>query len=77
MSSISFDSDDDDICVVSIPDVHDASKISSSAEKSYTPEQLKQFLLKKDHNFRLENNESKKALAPWWRSFGYVTVKNK
>ena len=65
MSSISFDSDDDDIRVVSIPDVGDASKISSSAEKSYTPKQLKQFLLKKDNNFRLENNDSTKALAPW------------
>ncbi len=73
MSSISFDSDDD-VCLLSTADLTGTSNKSSSSSILYTPEQLKQFLLKKDQKFRLENNDSTKTLASWRRSFGYLTV---
>jgi len=84
MSSTTFDSDED-IYVLSSADRGNSSNTSSpsilndlaSSSNSYTPEQLNRFLLRKNENFRLENNSSTKTLASWWRAFGYVTTKNK
>ena len=33
-------------------------------------------LLVQDAKIRLVTNDSSKLLAPWWHSFGYVTIKN-
>jgi hypothetical protein len=68
MSSITFDSDED-IYVLSSADRGNASNTSSpstlndlaSSSNSYTPEQLNRFLLRKNENFRLENNSSTKT----------------
>jgi hypothetical protein len=49
---------------------------ASSSTDSYTSEQLKQFLLKKNEKYRLISNDSTKSLAPWWRAFGVITVQN-
>ena len=77
---------DDEIYVLSSADLNDGSSSiysssllndsTSLSSNSYTPEQLNRFLSRKDENFRLENNNSTKVLPLWWRSFGYVTVKN-
>ena len=85
MSSISFDSDDD-IHSLSTIHVNNTSNsptdrrindINSSSSNIYTPEQIKHFLFIKDQRFYIDNNISTKPLACWWRSFGYVYVKNK
>jgi hypothetical protein len=69
MSSITFDSDEE-IYVLSSADRGNASNTSSpstlndlasSSSNSYTPEQLNRFLLRKNENFRLENNSSTKT----------------
>ncbi len=63
---------DDEICVLSSTNrSYATSNISSSSplndstssSNSYTPEQLNRFLLRKDENFCLENNNSTKVLA--------------
>ncbi|CAF4222337.1 unnamed protein product [Rotaria sp. Silwood2] len=85
MSSILFDLDDD-ICLMSTSDPTVSSNTSSSclADRStssssnfYTSQQLKQMLLKNDENVRLEDNNSTKVLPAWWRSFRYISLKNK
>ncbi|CAF1294249.1 unnamed protein product [Rotaria sordida] len=85
MNSATFNSDDEIYVLSSADRSADASNISSPGllndstppSNSYTSEQLNHFLLRKNENFRLENNNSTKILAPWWRAFGYITVKNK
>ena len=87
MNLTTFDSDsDDEIHVLSSTNrnryasntpsrsLHDSTLSSSN---SYTSERLSQCLLRKDENYRLENNNSTKTLAHWWRAFGYVNVKNR
>ena len=84
MSSISFGSNDD---IHVLPSTHSADTSDTSlncfvndstlsSSNSYTSEQLKHFLLKKDERFRLTNNNSTETSASWWRSFSYLTVKN-
>ncbi|CAF4515053.1 unnamed protein product [Rotaria sp. Silwood2] len=84
MSFISFDSSDD-ICLISSGDLDVISSSSSirvrnasnsSSSDNYTPEQLKQFLLKKNQKYRLVSNDSTKSLAAWWRAFGLINVQN-
>ncbi len=66
MSSISFDSDNDIYllttggpnCASSTSSPGFVNDSTSSSSTSYTPEQLKQFFLRKDQNFRLEDNNS-------------------
>ncbi len=68
MSSITFDSDEK-IYVLSSADRGTASNTSlpstlndsASSSNSYTPEQLNRFLIRKNENFRLENNSSTKT----------------
>jgi len=85
MSSITFDSDEE-IYALSSTNRGNASNTSSpsalndsasSSSNSYTPEQLNRFWLRKNENFRLENNSSTKTLTSWWHTFGYVNTKNK
>ena len=72
MSSISFGSNDDTY-LLSMTDLNDASDSSSpclvddstsSASKSYTSEQFKQFLLGKDQRFHLKNSDSIDVSTP-------------
>ncbi|CAF2884827.1 unnamed protein product [Rotaria sp. Silwood2] len=84
MSFISFDSSDD-ISLISSGDLDVISSSSSirvrnasnsSSSDNYAPEQLKQFLLKKNQKYRLVGNDSTKSLAAWWRAFGFINVQN-
>ncbi|CAF1471176.1 unnamed protein product [Adineta steineri] len=45
---------------------------NSSSSDHYTAEQLKNYLFKKNPNYRLLKNDSTKSLSAWWRAFGFI-----
>ncbi|CAF1143835.1 unnamed protein product [Adineta ricciae] len=49
---------------------------SNPSINHYTVEQLKQFLLKKNPNYRLSKNNSTKSSSIWWRAFGFISTLN-
>ena len=84
MSPITFDSDDK-IHVMSssvstatskVHSLHIADRLIGNSSNIYTVGQLKRMLLVQDPKIHLLANDLLKPLAPWWRSFGYITIKN-
>ena len=53
-----------------------ADRLLGSSSNIYTVEQLKRILLVHNPKIPFPANDMSKLLAPWWRSFEYVTVKN-
>ena len=84
MSSITFDSNDEiRVMSSSVPAAtsivcssHLADRLTGNSSNIYTVERLKRMLLVQAPKIRLVPNHSSKLLVPWWRSFGYVAIKN-
>lgn len=86
MSSIIFDPSDENPMVPSKTDqravtssphnVRARNDSTSSQSHLYTAEQLKSFLVKRNRRFQIVQNDKRKMTASWWRSFGYIAVKN-